>query len=74
MISIGPVHSHFKGIWVVFFTFIRMFIRAMNNSGDPDHTPHFLASDLNLHCLSKSHKKDAHNAVYIWLNLVGSRY
>ena len=28
------------------------------NSGDPDQTPHSLASDLGLDCLSVSHKKD----------------
>ena len=29
------------------------------NSGDPDHTPHFVASDLGLHYLPMSYKKDA---------------
>ena len=29
------------------------------NSGDPDQTPHSVASDLGLHCLPMSHKKDA---------------
>ena len=29
------------------------------NSGDPDQTPHSVASDLGLHYLSMSHKKDA---------------
>ena len=29
------------------------------NSGDPDQTPHSAASDLDLHCLPMSHKKDA---------------
>ena len=29
------------------------------NSGDPDQTPHSLASDLGLHYLPMSHKKDA---------------
>ena len=27
--------------------------------GDPDQTPHFVASDLRLHYLPLSHKKDA---------------
>ena len=29
------------------------------NSGDPDQTPHFVVSDLGLHYLPMSHKKDA---------------
>ena len=29
------------------------------NSGDPDQTPHSVASDLSLHCLPMFHKKDA---------------
>ena len=29
------------------------------NSGEPDQTPHFVASDLDLHSLPMSHKKDA---------------
>ena len=27
------------------------------NSGDPDQTPHSVASDVGMHCLSMSHKK-----------------
>ena len=34
------------------------------NSGDPDLTPHSVASDLGLHCLPMSHKKDAR---HIWV-------
>ena len=29
------------------------------NSGDSDQTPRYAASDLGLHCLHMSHKKDA---------------
>ena len=29
------------------------------NSEDPDQTPHYGVSDLDLHCLPMSHKKDA---------------
>ena len=36
------------------------------NSGDPDQTPHSLASDLGLHCLPMSHKKDAR---HIWVKM-----
>ena len=34
------------------------------NSGYPDQKPHSVASDLGLHCLSMSHKKDAR---HIWV-------
>ena len=34
------------------------------NSGDPDQTPHFVASDLGLHYLPMSHKRDAR---HIWV-------
>ena len=34
------------------------------NSEDPDQTPHSLASDLVLHYLPMSHKKDAR---HIWV-------
>ena len=36
------------------------------NSGDPDETPHSVASDLGLHCLPMSHKKDAR---HIWVKM-----
>ena len=32
------------------------------NSGDPDQTPHSVVSDLGLHYLPMSHKKDARHA------------
>ena len=34
------------------------------NSGDPDQTPHSVASDLGLHCLPMSYKKHAR---HIWV-------
>ena len=34
------------------------------NSGNPDQTPHSVASDLGLHYLPMSHKKDAR---HIWV-------
>ena len=34
------------------------------NSGYPDQMPHFVASDLGLHYLPMSHKKDAR---HIWV-------
>ena len=36
------------------------------NSGDPDRTPHSVASDQGLHCLPMSHKKDAR---HIWVKM-----
>ena len=41
---------------MVFLIFIQFFIA---NSGDPEQTPPFAASDLGLHCLPISQKKDA---------------
>ena len=41
----------------------------MANSGNPDQTPRFAASDLGLHSLYMSHKKDAR---LIWVNLLYS--
>ena len=35
------------------------------NSGDPDQTPHSVASDLGWHYLPMSHKNDAR---HIWVN------
>ena len=34
------------------------------NSGDPDQIPHSVVSDLGLHCLPMSHKKDT---IGIWV-------
>ena len=36
------------------------------NSGDPDQTPHSVASDLGLHYLPMSHKKAA---MHIWVKM-----
>ena len=47
---------------MVFFIFIQILI---SNSGEPDQTPRFVASDLVLHCLPSSHKKDPR---LIWVN------
>ena len=45
---------------MVFFIFIQILIeKADTNSGEPDQTPQNAASDLGLHCLQTSHKKDA---------------
>ena len=46
-----------------FFSVLRVVGRYFSylsaNSGNPDQTPHFAASDLGLHYLPMSHKKDA---------------
>ena len=46
---------------MVFFIFIQILkeTSVFANSGEPDQTPSFAASDLVLHCLKMSHKKDA---------------
>ena len=41
------------------------------NSGDPDQMPHSAASDLGLHCLTMSHKKDA---LLICINIKTGEY
>ena len=62
-LSTGPVHFRLKGCWVVHAVFICIQILIENlikaNSGDPDQTRRFLASDHVLHCLPMSSKKDA---------------
>ena len=41
---------------------------SVSNIGEPNQTPHSAASELGLHCLPMSHKKDAR---LIWVNLRG---
>ena len=55
------------GLMGVFFHFYSNFKRnfCKQNSEEPDQTPHFAASDLVLHFLHMSHKKDAR---LIWVN------
>ena len=52
-----------KGCMVVFFIFIQILIEhsVLNNGeySDPDQMPHSVESDLGLHCLLMSNKKDA---------------
>ena len=58
---------------MVFFIFIQVLIEIMQaNSGDPDQTPHSVASDLSLRYLPMSHIKDARhiwvkNAFFVYL-------
>ena len=51
----------FQGLLGCMFRFYQNSNRTFckKNSGDPDQTPRSAASDLGLHCLSMSHKKDA---------------
>ena len=45
---------------MVFFIFIQILKdTSVTNSGEPGQTPRFAASDLVLHCLPMSNKKDA---------------
>ena len=44
---------------MVFFIFIKSFIRTFcKQTEEPDQMPRSVASDLDLHCLPMSHKKD----------------
>ena len=56
----------FLGCCVVFFLCIQILKETTANSGEPDQTPPFAASDLGLHCWAMSHKKDAR---LIWVNV-----
>ena len=38
------------------------------NSEDPDQIPHYAVSDLGLHCLHISHKKDVILIIIYWFN------
>ena len=54
-------------IFGMFFPFLFEFLKTLlyANSGEPDQTPRFAASDMVLHCLLMSHKKDAR---LMWVN------
>ena len=58
LLSIGLAHFSFKGWLVVFFIFIQILIQyfVSKHCGDTDKMPR---SDLGLHCLPMSNKKDA---------------
>ena len=47
------------------FIFIVVLQFMLANSVDPDQTPRSVASDLGLHCLPMSQKRDA---MLIWVN------
>ena len=65
MESIGRIHFEFKGRWVVSFNFIKILkSKFCSKHEEPDQTPRSVASDLVLHRLPMSHKKDA------WLKCV----
>ena len=51
---------------MVVFIFIQIHIKhsVYSNSGEPDRTPCSAVSELGLHCLHMSHKKDAS---HIWV-------
>ena len=59
---IGPDHFGLKGSLVAFFIFFFLILiehSIKTNSGEPDQMRRSVASDLFLHCLWMSHKKDA---------------
>ena len=43
---------------------------SLESSGDPNQTPRYVASDLVLHCLHTSHKKDARLTTYMQVMFV----
>ena len=60
ILPIGTVHFRFKGCWVVFFIFIQILTeQSVSEQLRPEQTAHPVVSDLGLHCLVVSHKKDA---------------
>ena len=69
--SIGLVHYRFKGCWVVFFNFIQILIGySVSKQWRPWSDAAFCgvwSSDLGMHCLPMSHKKDAR---LIWVNII----
>ena len=68
---IYQLDEFFSNFMVVewYFSFLFKFSKKQQllfaNSVEPDQTPCFAASDLVLHCLPLSHKKDAR---LIWVN------
>ena len=62
--------SALSGSCLVFFICIRIFIgHSVSTQWSPDQTPHSGASDLDLHCLPMSHKRDARLIWFIKLVL-----
>ena len=58
---------------MVFFIFIQVFIKDHStNSREPDQTPRFTSTDLGIHCLPVSHKKDA-IGLYVYIGTVQQR-
>ena len=52
--------SSFRGVWCTFLFLLYFWYKfLLSNSVDPDQTPHSAASDLCLHCLPRSPKRDA---------------
>ena len=57
--TLGESICHLR-VSVYFFHFCSMFLKFLQaKSKDLDQTPHNAASDLGLHCLPMSHKRDA---------------
>ena len=66
-LPIGPVRFCFKGYEVVFYILIQVLIQTYaSKQWRSDQTPHSVASDLDLHYLHMSHKKDAR---HIWVKM-----
>ena len=42
---------HFRGVGSIFFFLLLFLTILLANNADPDQMPHYVASDLGLHCL-----------------------
>ena len=56
-----------SGVLFHFYSILNRYF-CLANSEDPDQTPRSAASDLGLHCLPRSPKRDAR---LIWVNIAG---
>ena len=56
---IHMLHALFPNFQWYFFHVLIEHCKQTLNSEDPDQTPYCAVSDLGLHCLSISHRKDA---------------
>ena len=60
-LSIRCIHLSFKGclLYLILIDFTELAVSLKQIVVDPDQMPHYVASDLDLHCLPMSHLWDA---------------
>ena len=46
---------HFRGVRSILLLLLYFELKMLANNVDPDQMPHYMASDLGLHCLSMTH-------------------